>query len=176
MNVDRELVPVIGAREIDRRVGQLAGRINADYAGGALLLVCVLKGAFMFCADLARRLSVEAEIDFVRVKSYGAGDVSSGRAVLVKDVECGIAGRDVLIVEDIVDTGISMNFLLNEFAGRRPGSLRLAALIDKKERRQVQVSVDYPCFTIDQGFMVGYGLDYAERYRTSPGIFSLKID
>ncbi|MDR2800396.1 MAG: hypoxanthine phosphoribosyltransferase [Desulfovibrio sp.] len=171
-----ELVPAIEAREIDRRVGLLAGRINSDYAGRALLLVCVLKGAFMFCADLARRLTVEAEIDFVRVRSYGTGDVSSGRAVLVKDVECGMEGRDVLIVEDIVDTGVSMNFLLNEFAGRKPGSLRLTALIDKRERRRVDVTVDYPCFTMDQGFFVGYGLDYAERYRTSAGIFSLKID
>ncbi|MDR3175047.1 MAG: hypoxanthine phosphoribosyltransferase [Desulfovibrio sp.] len=175
MNVNCELRSVIGAREIDRKVDLLAKRVNADYAGRVPLLVCVLKGAFMFCADLARRLSVEAEIDFVRIRSYGAGDVSSGRAVLVKDVECGIAGRDVLIVEDIVDTGFSMNFLLDEFAARKPGSLRLAALIDKRERRQVEVNVDYPCFTVDQGFLVGYGLDYAERYRTSPGIFSLKI-
>ncbi|MDR0828417.1 MAG: hypoxanthine phosphoribosyltransferase [Desulfovibrio sp.] len=169
-----ELSPLIGADEIARRIDLLAEQVNTDYADKDLLLICVLKGAFIFCADLVRRIRLDPEIDFVRIKSYGNNDASSGKVEMLKDVECRVQGRDILVVEDIVDSGLSMAFLLRELAGRDPNSLRLAALIDKRERRQTAVHVDYPCFILDAGFIVGYGLDYAERHRNTAGIFSLK--
>ncbi|MDR2604842.1 MAG: hypoxanthine phosphoribosyltransferase [Desulfovibrio sp.] len=175
MNCGHEKSVMFEAGVIQERVAQMAERITADYAGKDLLAVCVLKGAFMFFADLLRRIPLELETDFVRIRSYGAGDASSGRIELTKDVECAVTGRDVLIVEDIVDCGLSMDFLLREFRARGPKSLRLAALIDKVERRCVPVRVDYAGFVADAGFLVGYGLDYAEQYRTLPAIFRLNL-
>jgi hypoxanthine phosphoribosyltransferase len=163
------------AGAIQERIARMAEDITADYAGKDLTAICVLKGAFMFFADLVRRISLPVETDFVRVRSYGAGDVSSGRIELIKDVECSLTDRDVLIVEDIVDCGLSMDFLLRAFRARGPKTLRLAALIDKMERRCVPVRVDYAGFVVDAGFLVGYGLDYAEQYRTLPAIFRLNI-
>jgi hypoxanthine phosphoribosyltransferase len=175
VNCGREKSVVFEAGIIQERVAQMAELITADYPGKDLVAICVLKGAFMFFADLVRRIPLDMETDFVRVKSYGAGDASSGKIELTKDVECSLTGRDVLIVEDIVDCGLSMDFLLREFRAREPKSLRLAALIDKVERRRVPVRVDYAGFTVDAGFLVGYGLDYAEQYRTSPAIFRLNL-
>jgi hypoxanthine phosphoribosyltransferase len=176
VNLRREKSAMFGVEAIRERVAQMAEQITADYAGKDLVAICVLKGAFMFFADLVRRIPLDMETDFVRVKSYGTGAASSGRIRLVNDVECRLADRDVLVVEDIVDCGLSMDFLLREFRARGPKSLRLAALIDKKERRCVQqVRVDYAGFAVDAGFLVGYGLDYAEQYRTSPAIFRLNL-
>lgn len=169
----RELYP---AELIDERVRALASRINEDYRGKDLVVVCVLKGAFMFFADLVRRLDVEPVMDFVRVASYGKSDTSSGTVSFTKDVELPLEGKDVLIVEDIVDSGVTMDFLLREIRSRGVKSLRVAALVDKVERREVDLSVDYAGFTIDSGFIVGYGLDYAERYRELPGIFVVETD
>ncbi|MDR1947142.1 MAG: hypoxanthine phosphoribosyltransferase [Desulfovibrio sp.] len=168
-----ELCEVFGAEAVQERVARMAEQITADYAGKDLVMVCVLKGAFMFFADLVRRIPLDMETDFVRIKSYGSGSAPSSGVLLTKDVECSLEGRDVLVVEDIVDCGLSMDFLLRTFRARGPKSLRLAALIDKKERRCVEVNADYAGFVVDEGFLVGYGLDYAEHYRAAPAIFRL---
>jgi hypoxanthine phosphoribosyltransferase len=167
---------LFGAEAVQERVARMAEQITADYAGKDMVAVCVLKGAFMFFADLVRRIPLDMETDFVRIKSYGKAGTSSGGITLTKDVECDLEGRDVLVVEDIVDCGLSMDFLLREFRARSPRSLRLAALIDKTERRDVEVRVDYAGFTVDSGFLVGYGLDYAEHYRTTSAIFRLNLE
>lgn len=159
---------------IARRVGELAVEISRDYRGKDLLIVGVLKGAFIFMADLIRALTIPCHIDFVRLASYGAGSTSSGEIRITKDLETPIAGRDVLIVEDIVDTGLTLSRLLEEFRGRKPASLRVCAFLDKYERRQVPFAADYVGFTLPDGFVVGYGLDYNERFRFLPDVCVLR--
>jgi hypoxanthine phosphoribosyltransferase len=159
---------------IDRRVRELAAEISRDYQGKDLLIVGVLKGAFIFMADLIRDLTIPCRIDFVRLASYGAGSTSSGEIRITKDLETPIAGRDVLIVEDIVDTGLTLSRLLEELRGRRPASLRVCAFLDKHERRQIPFTADYVGFTIPDGFVVGYGLDYNERFRFLPDVCVLR--
>ncbi len=164
--------PVITREQIDRRLDELASEINAFYAGKPLVVICVLKGGFMFFADLIKRLSCNPEIDFVRLASYGSGDV--GRNVtFTKDVELPLKGKHVLIVEDIVDTGHTMDFLLKQMTVRGALSLRLAVLLDKAERREVPVRADFVGFPFVQGFLVGYGLDYAEQFRELPAVYEL---
>lgn len=158
---------------IDERVRALAAQINELYAGEPLVMICVLKGAFMFFSDLVKHITVEPEIDFVRVASYGAGDTSSGTVSFTKDVEIPLEGKHVVIVEDIVDSGRTMDFLLRQMRARGANSLRVAALVDKVERRTVDVQVDFAGFSISAGFIVGYGLDYAERFRELPGIYTV---
>ena len=153
-----------------RRLDALADEINTRYAGKSLVLVCVLKGAFMFFSDLVRRLTMNPEVDFVRVASYGNGVESTKTISFTKDIEVSLEGKHVILVDDIVDTGHTMTFLCQQFAARGAKSLALAALVDKKERRDVDVIVDYPGFILQKGFLVGYGLDYAERYRSLPAI------
>jgi hypoxanthine phosphoribosyltransferase len=160
-------------REIARRVEELADRISRDYAGQDLLLVGVLKGAFIFLADLVRALEFPVEVDFVRLMSYGAGTQTSGEVHLTKDVEVPIKGRQVLVVEDIVDAGLTLDFLLGHLASHQPASLKICCLIDKQERRQVEVPLDYVGFTVAKGFLVGYGLDCGEKLRTLPEIYEL---
>ncbi len=157
---------ILFSREaIARRVEELAAEISRDYAGRELLVVGVLKGAFVFMADLVRRLQIPCVMDFVRLASYGAGSVSSGRIVFTKDIEMEIRGRDVLIVEDIVDTGLTLSHLVQAFRERNPRSLKVCAFMDKRLRRQVVFEADYVGFTIDDGFVVGYGLDFNEQAR-----------
>ena len=163
----RELIP---EQEVLHRLDALAAEINGHYAGKPLVLVCVLKGAFMFFSDLVRRLDVGPEVDFVRVASYGTGTESTKNISFSKDIEISLEGKHVILVDDIVDSGYTMDFLRAQFASRGAKSLRVAALIDKKERREVPVTVDYPGFVLQSGFLVGYGLDYAERYRSRPSI------
>jgi len=152
----------------------MAAEINNLYDGEDLVLVCVLKGAFMFFGDLARRLKgPRVEADFVRLASYGESATSSGRIAFVQDVELPLAGKHVLIVEDILDTGHSMDFLLRQFASRGAKSLRLAVMVDKQERRAAPVRADFTGFALSGGFVVGYGLDYAERYRELPALFEI---
>lgn len=160
-------------RKIARRVKELAAQINRDYAGQDLLLIGILKGSFIFLADLARGLEVPAEVDFVRLMSYGAGTESSGEVHVTKDVELPVKGRHVLIVEDIVDAGLTLDFLLGHLASHNPASLKICCLIDKRERRQVEVPLDYVGFTVAKGFLVGYGLDCAEKFRTLPEVYEL---
>ena len=164
---------VFSSAEIQSRVEELAAQIDDVYKGETLVAVCVLKGAFPFFSDLVRAMKTDLLIDFVRLASYGDRASSSEHVQITKDVEISLEGRHVLIVEDIVDTGRSMDFLMRYFSSRGAKSIRLAALIDKKERREFSVHSDFAGFDLPAGFIVGYGLDYAERYRTLPAIYEL---
>lgn len=156
------------------RVAELADEINRDYAGREPLMVCVLKGAYMFFADLTRRITLPLEIDFLRVSSYGRSDASSGSIRFLDDMHIPLAGRDVILVDDIVDSGLTMDFLRREISARDVNSLRIAALIDKFERREIDLRVDYAGFRLNEGYVVGYGLDFAERGRELPAIYALR--
>ena len=165
---------LISREDIARRVAELAAQISRDYTGRDLVMVGVLKGAFIFLADLVRALPFPVEVDFVRLKSYGAGTVSSGEIHITKDVEEPLQDRDVLIVEDIVDLGLTLDFLRQHLLTHHPRSLKICCLIDKKERRQVEVTLDYTGFTVEKGFLVGYGLDCGEKNRTWPEVYVLE--
>ncbi|MEW6501439.1 MAG: hypoxanthine phosphoribosyltransferase [Thermodesulfobacteriota bacterium] len=169
--VEREVV--LGEAAIAARVRELGERIRRDYAGRPLVLVGILNGAFIFTADLARAIDLPLEVDFIRVASYGSGTSSSGSVRLTKDIELAIGGKEVLLVEDIVDTGRTIAALTGMLMARGPASLRICALIDKRERREVAVTVDYAGFTVAEGFLVGYGLDCAEQYRNLPAVYRL---
>lgn len=164
---------LLSREKIARRVGELADQISRDYAGQDLLLVGILKGAFIFLADLVRALEFPVEVDFVRLMSYGAGTETSGEVHITKDVEVPLKGRQVLVVEDIVDAGLTLDFLLGHLASYQPASLKICCLIDKRERRQVEVPLDYVGFTVAKGFLVGYGLDCGEKLRTLPDIYEI---
>lgn len=155
---------------IESRVDELAAQISLDYAGKELLIVGILKGAFVFMADLIRALSVPCTVDFVRLASYGAGSVSSGEVLIQKDLETPVAGRDILIVEDIVDTGLTLSRLVEMLQERSPASLKVCAFLDKQERRRVPFVPDYVGFPISDAFVVGYGLDYNEQFRFLPDV------
>ena len=161
--------PLITANDIQRRVRELAESIARDHRQG-VHLVCVLKGAFVFLSDLARALECDVTIDFIALSSYGAGTTSSGQVQLLKDLDSPIDGRDVVIVEDIVDSGLTLAYLLDVLKARAPRRLRTACLISKPSRRQVDVPVEYIGFTIEDHFVVGYGLDVDGRYRHLPDI------
>lgn len=167
------LVELISPAAIDQRVRGLAREIDAAYAGQPLVAICVLKGAFLFYADLVRQLTIEPELDFVRLASYGSEKSSSGKVFFTKDVETEVEGKHVLLVEDIVDTGRSMEYLVKVFEKRGAASVAICAMLDKSERREQQVKVDFVGFPLKKGFVVGYGLDYAERYRQLPGIYEV---
>jgi hypoxanthine phosphoribosyltransferase len=159
----RVLIP---AGRIEERIRELAARIDADYPGGEVHLVAILKGACFFLSDLARALTRPARIDFIGISSYGKGKTTSGEVKLTKDLDMSIEGADVLVVEDIVDTGVTLNYLIHVLEQRKPRSLRIVALLDKPERRIQPVDIAYLGFQIPDHFVVGYGLDYAENYRT----------
>lgn len=160
------------AARIRRRIALLAGRISADHPRG-VILVGVLNGGAFLLADLARRVSVPVQVDFLRLRSYGAGRSPGDAAEITKDIEIDIAGQDVVVVEDIVDTGRSLHYLRRHFAAKNARALRCCALIDKRERREVDVAIDYPGFCLDKGFIVGYGMDCAGKYRNLPHIYAL---
>lgn len=162
--------------EIQKRVKELAERISADYAGRELIVIGILKGAFIFMADLIRVMSIPCKIDFVRVASYGAGQESSGKVVMTKDIETSIRGKDILLVEDIVDTGLTLTYLVNWLKERNPGSLKVCAFLDKRKRRKVAFEADYVGFAIDDGFVVGYGLDFDEQARYLPEVYIISPD
>lgn len=166
---------VFSEEEIVARIKAIAEEINRDYAGKELVIVGVLKGAFMFFSDLVKRVSVRPELDFVRIASYGNSTSGADRVYFTKDVELPLENKHVLVVEDVVDTGRSMDFLFKQLAARGAISIKLCALVDKFERRTVDIQVDYAGFKLDEGFIVGYGLDYAERYRELPEIRILKL-
>jgi hypoxanthine phosphoribosyltransferase len=169
-----EFIPVINKNEIQRQIRKVAETISVDYQGRELVLIGVLKGAFLFLADLARALNLEKiKIDFLQASSYGADIVSSENIVLKKDIDVDIRGKDVLVVEDIVDTGLTLGYLLDHLKGLGPNSIKVCAMIDKRERRKAPVNVDYVCTTVEKGFLVGYGLDYAEDYRNLPEIYHM---
>lgn len=169
------LTPVFRAEEIRKAVGRIARDIDARYGGEPLVMICVLKGAFMFFSDLARSLENPLlELDFVRLSSYGMNSASSKHVIFSKDIETDIRGKHALIVEDIVDSGHTMRFLLDQLAARRPASVAVAALVDKSGRREADVEVAFSGFGLPDGFLVGYGMDYAERFRGLPDICELE--
>ena len=156
----------IPAAEIQRRIQELAGQIDADYTGsGPVYLIAILKGAFIFLSDLARAMKTPARIEFMGISSYGKGKTTSGQVKVTKDLDVSIEGFDVIIVEDIVDSGVTLNYLIQLLEQRKPKTLRIATLLDKPERRLRPVDVAYCGFKIPDEFVVGYGLDYAEDYR-----------
>ena len=160
--------------EIEAAVKRLAAEISKDYHGKCPLLIGVLKGSFMFLADLIRFLGLPLEVEFIKVSSYGRGMESSGKVRVVKGLSLPIKDRDVLVVEDIVDTGLTASFLLDYLRQKKPASLRLCTLTDKPSRRQVPVTVDYLGFTVPDKFLVGYGLDWDQRFRNLPDICYLE--
>jgi hypoxanthine phosphoribosyltransferase len=160
---------LISAEQIRQRVSELAAQIRADYPGN-VHIVAVLKGAFIFMSDLVRHMEGSVSLDFMAVSSYAKQTTTSGEVRLLKDLDSALDGRDVLIVEDIVDTGLTLTYLQDILRARNPRVLRTACLLSKPSRRQVEVAVEYTGFTIDDHFVVGYGLDYAEQYRNLPYI------
>ena len=160
--------------EIREKVRELGGKITADYKNSNLMLVTVLKGAVVFLADLMRQIDVPAEIDFMVVSSYGSGVKSSGVVKIVKDLDVPLAGKDILIVEDILDSGLTLSYIKELLESRGPRSLRIATLLDKPSRRKVDLQADYIGFSVPDEFVIGYGLDYDEKYRNLPYIGILK--
>jgi hypoxanthine phosphoribosyltransferase len=156
---------LISAEQIRARIQELAAQIDSDYPQGPVYLIAILKGACFFLADLARAMKTPARIEFIGISSYGRGKTTSGEVKLTKDLDVSVEGYDIVIVEDIVDSGVTLSYLLKIFAQRKPRSLRIATLLDKPERRQRPVEVHYVGFKIPDKFVVGYGLDYAEDYR-----------
>lgn len=169
-----QLEPLFTAEQIQTRIGELGQQITNDYAGRNPLLVGVLKGACIFASDLMRAIDLPIGLEFMAISSYGMSMRTSGEVRIVKDLDVGVEGRDILVVEDIVDTGLTLSYLLATLHQRGASSVRLAALLDKYERRERDVQIDYLGFQIPDAFVVGYGLDFAERYRNLPYIAVLK--
>lgn len=167
---------LISEKEIDEKVRELAKQIDKDYEGKTVHLICILKGSTFFACELAKRMTVPVTIDFMSVSSYGSGTKSSGIVRLAKDLDEPIEGRDVLIVEDIIDSGRTLSHLMHLLSTRKPASLRLCTLLDKPERRVVPVDVDYTCFQIPDAFVVGFGLDYDQKYRNLPYVGVVELD
>ena len=165
------LNPLFSREQITLIVKELADQINQDYTGKELLLVCILKGAFMFLSDLIRHLSLPLKVDFVRLASYGSGMKSSGKIEITKNIELPIEGKDVLIIEDIIDSGRTLRYLKDQLSLSNPRSLKICALLDKKARREVEIEGDYIGKEIEDIFVVGYGIDFNETYRNLPEIY-----
>lgn len=161
---------LLSEEEVDKRIQEIGKQINKDYAGKQIHLVCVLKGGSFFMCELAKRITVPLSLDFMSVSSYGSETKSSGVVKIVKDLDEPLKDKDVLIIEDIVDSGRTLSYLIEMLKDRKPKSLRLCTLLDKPERRMVDVDVDYTGFVIPDEFVVGYGLDYDQRYRNLPYI------
>jgi hypoxanthine phosphoribosyltransferase len=171
LTTESRLRVLITREEIETAVERLAVEIRKDYRGKDLLLIGILKGSFMFMADLIRHLDLPLEIEFVQLSSYGAGKKSSGRVRMVHGLGTPIGGRDVLVVEDIVDSGITLDFLLRRLRREKPSSLKICTLFDKPSRREVPVPLDYLGFSIPDAFVVGYGLDFDEKFRYLPDLY-----
>lgn len=165
---------LIAKAEINKRVEELADVISRDYGGKELIIIGILKGAFIFMADLIRNLRIPCMIDFVRLASYGTGTISSGNIMITKDMETPIKNKHVLIVEDIVDTGLTLSFLVDKLREREPRSLKVCVFLDKKERRKIPFDADYIGFDIPDHFVVGYGLDFNEMYRFLPDVYIIE--
>ncbi len=161
---------LLGEEEVDAKIKELGEQISKDYAGKKVHLVCVLKGGVFFMCELAKRITVPVSMDFMSVSSYGSGTSSSGIVRIVKDLDEPLEGKDVLIVEDIIDSGNTLHHLIDILYTRNPNSIRICTLLDKPERRIADVTVDYVGFAIPDEFVVGYGLDYAQKYRNLPYI------
>lgn len=161
---------LVSEEEVDKRTRELGEQISKDYAGKQLHLICVLKGGVFFMCELAKRITVPVSMDFMSVSSYGDDTKSSGVVKIVKDLDESLEGKDVLIIEDIIDSGRTLSYLMEVLKARKPNSLRLCTLLDKPDRRVKEVDVDYTGFAIPDEFVVGYGLDYAQKYRNLPYI------
>lgn len=173
MNFD-EVDVLYSQEQIKARVKELGQQISRDYQGEDLLVIGVLKGAFVFMADLVREIDLPLELDFISVSSYGTSTVSSGEVRITKDLDYSVEGKSVLLVEDIVDTGLTLNYIKEIFKKRNPYSVKICCLLDKPSRRKSPVRADYAGFSIEDHFVVGYGLDYAGKYRNYPAVCILK--
>jgi hypoxanthine phosphoribosyltransferase len=173
---DYTVIDKISEEEIRQAVKRIARDLRKDYENREPILIGILNGVFIFFADLVREISFPHKIDFVRLASYGSRDVSSGEVTLTKEVELSIHGRPVIIVEDIIDTGITVSWLVRHLEEKGPESVRVCALINKLERREKTIQLDYCGFEVEKGFLVGYGLDYNEQFRYLPYILSLEIE
>lgn len=167
---------MLSEEEVDKRIKEIGEQISRDYAGRQVHLVCVLKGGSFFLCELAKRISVPVSLDFMSVSSYGSDTKSSGVVKIVKDLDESLKGKNVIVVEDIVDSGRTLSYLLEMLKDRGPESLRLCTLLDKPDRRVIDVNVDYTGFQIPDEFVVGYGLDYDQRYRNLPYIGVVEFD
>jgi len=170
-----ELVPVLSKDEIREMISVLARKISSEYKGRPLVLIGVLKGAFVFLADLTRNITIPHEIDFLGAASYGSGTTSSETIKLTKSIETELQGKDVLLVEDIIDTGITLEYLIEYVKSLQPASIKVCTLIDKHQRRRKEIKIDFAAHIVQEGFLVGYGMDYAEKYRNLPEIYHLKL-
>ncbi|MBQ4529994.1 MAG: hypoxanthine phosphoribosyltransferase [Lachnospiraceae bacterium] len=167
---------LLSEEEVNAKIDQVANQISKDYEGKEIHLLCVLKGGVFFMCELAKRITVPVSMDFMALSSYGNGTESSGNIKVKKELDESIEGKEVLIVEDIVDSGRTLSYLVEELGKRNPTSIRLCTLLDKPERRVVDIHADYTCFEIPDEFVVGYGLDYAQRYRNLPYIGVVEIE
>ncbi len=173
MHKDAERI-LISKEELQKRIKELAGTLERDYGGKRPLMLCILKGSVMFFTDLIREMNIPLEIDFMAISSYGNSSKSSGEVKMIKDLDRSIENRHVIIVEDIVDSGYTLSYLKRVLQSRNPASIKICTLLDKAERREVELTADYKGFDIGNEFVIGYGLDYAEEYRNLPEICVLK--
>ena len=169
-----ELIPVLSEEEITQKLEELGKKITEDYKGEKLVVLGVLKGSFIFMADLVRKIDLKCELDFIGASSYGLNDETSGSVKITKNISIDVKDKHVLLVEDIIDTGITIEFLKKYLKDSGAKSIKVCTLLDKYERREKSVEVDYVCHKINEGFIVGYGIDYAEQYRNLPAIYHLK--
>jgi len=170
-----EFIPVLKKDDIDKMVVAVARKISSDYKDRELILIGVLKGSFVFLSDLIRNLSIPVKVDFVGVSSYRDKTSSSGKIQLTKSIEIDIKNKNVLVVEDIVDSGLTIAWLIDYLMSFEPETVNVCAMLDKRERRETQIQIDYTCHVVKEGFLVGYGLDYGEDYRNLPEIYHLKL-
>lgn len=170
-----ELILVLKKDDIKTKVAQIAGRISSDYQDQELVLIGILKGAFIFLSDLVRHLSIPVKIDFVGVSSYGSGTSSTGTIKLTQTIDVDLTNKDVLVVEDIVDTGLTLTYIVDYLKTLNPRTIKVCALLDKHERRKEDITIDYACHVVAKGFLVGYGLDHNENYRELSEIYHLKL-
>jgi len=168
--VNEKLTVLFKQQQVKQTINRLAREIKKDYKGKNPLLICILKGSFIFMADLIRQMNIPLEVDFVKLSSYGSNKTTSGKVKMIQGLNTPIKGRDVLVVEDIIDTGLTISALLDYLGKKKPASLKLCALADKPSRRKVTVAIDYLGFTLPDKFIIGYGIDWDEKFRYLPNI------
>ena len=174
--MNNKIKVLLSEEEVDARIAELGAQISKEYEGEEIFMICTLKGACFFACELAKRITVPVALDFMSVSSYGNGSVSSGKIIMKKDLEESIVGKNVIVVEDIVHTGRTLSYLMDNLKQRGPKSLKLCAMLDKPDRRVVDIKADYTGFEIPDLFVIGYGLDYAQRYRNLPYIGVLEVE
>jgi hypoxanthine phosphoribosyltransferase len=161
---------LIAEEDVDKKIREIAEKISKDYEGKTVTLICILKGSVFFTCELAKRITIPVKLDFMSVSSYGAGTESTGRVKIIKDLDDSVEGKDIIVIEDIIDSGRTLHYLMTLLSSRKPNSIKLCTLLDKPDRRVVPVDVDYTGFNIPDKFVVGYGLDYDQNYRNLPYI------